>query len=145
MKESQPTSLTIHRRPALDGATLVLAFTGWMDGGDVSTGTVKRLVHLLGAKPFADIDPEPYYIYNFPGSMEIAALFRPRIEIEEGLVKSVEMPINTFYSHDEADLVPPFVIQIIHVGAVRRDLALKRALGPIGQLPQQAAGHVPGV
>ena len=30
--------------PALDNATLVLSFTGWMDGGNVSTGTVERLV-----------------------------------------------------------------------------------------------------
>ena len=28
---------------------LLLALTGWMDGGDVSTGTVLRLVELLEA------------------------------------------------------------------------------------------------
>jgi proteasome assembly chaperone (PAC2) family protein len=83
----------------------VLAFTGWMDGGDVSTGTVRRLVDLLHAHPFADIDPEPFYIYNFPGSMEVAALFRPAIVIEDGLVKSVEMPANTFFCHEAARLV----------------------------------------
>jgi proteasome assembly chaperone (PAC2) family protein len=87
------------------GGTLVLAFSGWMDGGDVSTGTVNRLVDLLGAEPFAEIDPEPFYIYNFPGSMEIAALFRPHIEIEEGLVKTIDMPSNTFYVHQPANLV----------------------------------------
>ena len=74
--------------PSLENATLVLAFSGWMDGGEVSTGTVRRLVDLLGADQIADIDPEPYYIYNFPGSMEVAALFRPHIEIEEGLVRT---------------------------------------------------------
>ena len=84
---------------------MVLAFTGWMDGGEVSTGTVKRLVHLLDADPIAEIDSEPFLIYNFPGSMEIAALFRPHVEIEEGLVKTVEMPDNVFYSHDSANLV----------------------------------------
>ena len=97
--------LKIRRLPELDHATLVLALAGWMDGGDVSTGTVSRLVHLLGAKRFATIDPEPFYIYNFPGSMEIAALFRPHIEVKEGLVRTVDMPRNTFYSHDPADLV----------------------------------------
>ena len=75
-----------------------------MDGGDVSTGTVKRLVHLLRAKPIAEIDPEPFFIYNFPGSMEIAALFRPYIEIEDGLIKTADMPVGTFYSHDAANL-----------------------------------------
>lgn len=97
--------LRIRRRPALEGGTLVLAFSGWMDGGDVSTGTVRRLVDLLGAEPFAEIDPEPFYIYNVPGSMELTALFRPHIEIEDGMIKTIEMPSSTFYCHQPADLV----------------------------------------
>jgi len=83
----------------------VLAFSGWMDGGDVSTGTVRRLVDLLGAKPIADIDPEPYYICNFPGSMELSALFRPRVTIEDGRITALDMPANTFYCHEPANLV----------------------------------------
>jgi proteasome assembly chaperone (PAC2) family protein len=83
----------------------VLAFSGWMDGGDVSTGTVRRLVDLLSAEKAAEIDAEPFYIYNFPGSMEVAALFRPHIEIEDGLVKSIEMPQNTFYVHGPSQLL----------------------------------------
>src|SRR5437588_3131284 len=94
--------LQIHRLPALDRATLVLAFSGWMDGGDVSTGTVRRLVDLLGARPVAEVDPEPFYLYNFPGPMELAALFRPRIAIEGGLVKALDMPAGTFYCHEPA-------------------------------------------
>src|SRR3712207_1243741 len=105
MTHSQNDLLRIHHCPALDQATLVLAFTGWMDGGDVSTGTVRRLVELLGAQPIAEIDPEPFYIYNFPGSMELTALFRPHIAIEGGLVKSIEMPRSTFYAHEPANLV----------------------------------------
>ena len=76
-----------------------------MDGGDVSTGTVQRLVDLLRAEPIAKIDPEPFYIYNIPGPMEIAAVFRPHIEIEDGLMKKVEMPRNTFYCRESANLV----------------------------------------
>jgi proteasome assembly chaperone (PAC2) family protein len=105
MTGDQPDALQIHRTPELDGATLVLALSGWMDGGDVSTGTVERLVHLLSARPIAEIDPEPFYIYNFPGSMETAALFRPRVEIEDGLVQALDMPSNTFFSHDPKNLV----------------------------------------
>lgn len=97
--------LHIHDCPTLDDATLVLAFSGWMDGGDVSTGTVQRLVELLSADPIAEIDPEPFYIYNFPGSMEITALFRPHIEIEDGLVKTVDMPSNTFFCSESEKLV----------------------------------------
>ena len=105
MNESLPELLKIRQTPKLHRGTLVLALTGWMDGGDVSTGTVNRLVHLLGARPFAEINPEPFYIYNFPGSMDIAALFRPYVEIEDGLIKAYKMPENTFYVHEPASLV----------------------------------------
>jgi hypothetical protein len=97
--------LRIDSLPALKDATLVLAFSGWMDGGDVSTGTAKRLVELLRARQFAEVDPEPFYIYNFPGSMEIASLFRPHIQIKDGLVKSIEMPTNRFFVHEPSNLV----------------------------------------
>jgi proteasome assembly chaperone (PAC2) family protein len=96
--------LIVRRRPALSQGTLVLALSGWMDGGDVSTGTVTRLVHLLDAQPFAEIDPEPFYLFNFPGSMEIAALFRPHVVIEDGLVTACEMPTNVFSDHEPANL-----------------------------------------
>jgi proteasome assembly chaperone (PAC2) family protein len=105
MPQGQNDSLRIHDCPKLDEATLVLAFSGWMDGGDVSTGTVRRLVDLLAARPVAEIDPEPFYLYNFPGSMEVAALFRPTIKIVDGLVASLDMPANTFYCHEPAKLV----------------------------------------
>ena len=105
MIESSPHLLKLRDWPKLNRATLVLAFTGWMDGGDVSTGTVKRLMHLLHAEPVANIDPEPFYLYNVPGSMEIAALFRPHVEIEDGQIKSVAMPENVFYVCPPANLV----------------------------------------
>lgn len=105
MNQDNNDSLQIRECPKLQQATLVLAFSGWMDGGDVSTGTVERLIDLLSPDPIATIDPEPYYIYNFPGSMEITALFRPHIRIEDGLVTSVDMPINTFYCHASDNLV----------------------------------------
>jgi proteasome assembly chaperone (PAC2) family protein len=105
MNRGKTDALTFHDSFSLSGATLVLAFSGWMDGGDVSTGTVKRLVDLLDAQPFAAIDPEPFYLYNFPGPMDVAALFRPAVAIEDGLVQSIEMPANTFYRHEPAQLV----------------------------------------
>ncbi len=105
MTDRHKDILRIRQRPSLQEATLVLAFGGWMDGGDVSTGTVSRLRELTAAKPIAEIDPEPFYIYNFPGSMEVAALFRPHIEIRDGMVESFEMPTSVFYCHEPANLV----------------------------------------
>lgn len=97
--------LHIDSLPAVQGTTLVLAFSGWMDGGDVSTGTVQRLVDLLGAKPFAEIDPEPFYIYNFPGPMELASIFRPHVEIAGGLVQKIQMPENRFFCYGPGNLI----------------------------------------
>src|ERR671938_315177 len=105
MSEGPDELLRVHDCPTLHEATLVLAFNGWMDGGDVSTGTVRRLVDLLGARPVADIDPESFYLYNFPGSMELTALFRPHVKIADGRVVSLDMPGNTFYTHEPANLV----------------------------------------
>jgi len=105
MSNADRMDLAISARPNLQNATLVLAFTGWMDGGDVSTGTVQRLIDLSKATPIAEIDPEPFYIYNFPGSMEIAALFRPHIKVEDGLVAELKMPTNRFFCHTEGNLV----------------------------------------
>lgn len=102
---SELDCLIVDHQPQLEEATLLLAFSGWMDGGEVSTGTVRRLVELLDAEYVAEIDPEPFYIYNFPGPMEVAAMFRPHIEIEEGLVKSLEMPSNTFFCAESANLL----------------------------------------
>jgi len=104
MNNSQHDSLRFKDCPQLQNSTLVLAFDGWMDGGEVSTGTVQQLVDLLDTQTVAEIDPESFYIYNFPGSMEITALFRPHIQIEAGLIKSVEMPTNTFYVYEKANL-----------------------------------------
>lgn len=105
MPNDESNILRIRQCPTFDGATMVLAFTGWMDGGNVSTGTVERLVDLLEARAIADIDPEPFYIYNFPGPMEVTALFRPFVEIEDGVIKSIGMPTNVFYSYEPAQLV----------------------------------------
>src|SRR5262245_35096252 len=105
MSDDPSYPLRIYDCPTLTNATLVLALTGWMDGGDASTGTVRRLVDLLGARPIADIDPEPFYVFNFPGTMEIAAQFRPAVRIEGGLVQALELPTNTFFCHEPAGLV----------------------------------------
>ena len=56
---------------------MIIGLSGWMDGGEVSTGAAKYLVTHFEAERFAEIDPDVFYIYNFPGSMEISALFGP--------------------------------------------------------------------
>jgi proteasome assembly chaperone (PAC2) family protein len=97
--------LNITKRPSLHEPRLLLGFSGWMDGGNVSTGTVKWLVEKLGAEKFAEISPEGFYIYNFPGMMEVTALFRPYTKIKDGLIKSFGAPKNEFFCAENEDLI----------------------------------------
>ncbi|NLH18399.1 MAG: PAC2 family protein [Phycisphaerae bacterium] len=90
--------LTIESEPSLVKPSMILGFTGWMDGGDVSTGTVQYLVNRLGATRFARIKPGGFYLYNFPGTMEYSALFRPHANIQGGLIRQFDEPTNDFYS-----------------------------------------------
>lgn len=100
-------SLQMLNLPNVPGAPtrMVIGFSGWMDGGDASTGTIEHVVDLLAAEPIADIDPDDFYIFSFPGSMEIAALFRPHGSISDGLLTEYEEPANRFWYDEEHRLV----------------------------------------
>jgi len=100
-----PNKLKIYERPKFNSPRLLMGFSGWMNGGDVSTGTVKCFIEKLKAPKFAEIDPEGFYIYSFPGMMEMTAMFRPHTKIEEGLIKSYEVPHDVFYASEEDDLI----------------------------------------
>jgi proteasome assembly chaperone (PAC2) family protein len=97
--------LTVEDSPKLRDGTMILAFSGWMDGGNVSTGTVEWLGKALDARRIAHIEPEGFYIYNFPGSMDISALFRPNACIKGGLITAYEPPENVFYCVEESELM----------------------------------------
>jgi proteasome assembly chaperone (PAC2) family protein len=97
--------LSIHERPKFRNPRLLLGFSGWMDGGEVSTGTVRCIIDKLDARRLAEIDPTGFYICSFPGSMEITALFRPHTKIKNGIIESYEIPANTFFYSEESDLI----------------------------------------
>ena len=97
--------LKIYERPKFNNPRLLLGLSGWMNGGEVSTGTVKCLIDKLNAKKFAEIEPTGFYIYSFPGSMEITALFRPHTQIKDGIIKFYETPSNTFYYSEQGNLI----------------------------------------
>jgi proteasome assembly chaperone (PAC2) family protein len=97
--------LKICETPKLTEPRLVMGFSGWMDGGEISTGTIKYLTEKLDAKKLAEINPEGFYIYNFPGQMEVTALFRPHTKIEDGLVRVYEPPTNEFFCSSQDNLI----------------------------------------
>src|ERR671910_484860 len=105
MARTTASQLKILHEPQLKDATLLLALTGWMDGGDVSTGTVKQIMGRREVKRIARIEPDEFYIYNFPGSMEVAALFRPEVKYDRGVVTEFDLPSNIFWADEAANLV----------------------------------------
>jgi predicted ATP-grasp superfamily ATP-dependent carboligase len=84
---------------------LLMGLSGWMDGAEVSTGTIKVLVDKLHAQRIAEIDHEGFYIYNFPGAMEVASLFRPHCKIRKGIVREFMFPDDAFFGVENEDLI----------------------------------------
>jgi proteasome assembly chaperone (PAC2) family protein len=97
--------LRISHNPDLREPKLVVGFSGWMDGGEVSTGSLAYLIRKLGASPAAEILPDGFYVYSLPGMMELAGLLRPQVRIREGLVEAFEFPQCTFFSDELHDLI----------------------------------------
>lgn len=82
-----------------------MGFSGWMDGGEVSTGTIEFLIEQFKMQECASINPRGFYIINFPGDMEEAELFRPYVKIEKGIISEFGMPGNLFFCSPEQQLV----------------------------------------
>lgn len=93
------SDLTIYDKPPLKAPRLVFGLSGWMDAGDVSTGAIEFLNESLKARPFAEIDPEDFYLYAAPEGLEDDPLLRPLSVIEGGLLEDFEEPLARF-THD---------------------------------------------
>lgn len=98
-------SLKIYSRPRLKNPRLVIGFSGWMDGGDVSTGTIQYLRFKLQANKFAEIDAQKFYLFNFPGAMLETAQFRPYTKIQDGLITDFQYPQNEFFYNEKNNLI----------------------------------------
>lgn len=95
----------IYKRPKLEKPKLLLGFSGWMDSGEVSTGTVRHFVEALDAEMIAEVKDEGFYIESFPGTMDFAAMFRPYTKIRNGLVTKFEWPKNLFFCDESNNLI----------------------------------------
>lgn len=105
-RKTAPPQLKLKPKlPELKNATLLLALSGWMDGGDVSTGSVRAIMGRRDVRQVARIEPDDFYLYNFPGSMEVATLFRPHVKYEDGVVTEFDLPTNIFWADESANLV----------------------------------------
>lgn len=85
--------LIVHERPQHEARFLIAAFAGWPDAAQSSTNAVKFLGRLTGARAFAEIDPEPYYVLT-----EV----RPYTSVDATGRRSMSWPENEFsYSDPE--------------------------------------------
>ena len=89
----------------LEGSTMLLALGGWMDGGFVSTGTVRQFMRGRKLLELARIEHSNFYIDTFPGSMELATLLRPHVSYKDGLIETLEMHENQILADVESKLV----------------------------------------
>ena len=56
--------LTIFDEPEAELECLIIAFGGWADAGESATTAIKFMQRMLGAKKFAEIDPEEFYDFT---------------------------------------------------------------------------------
>lgn len=87
------------------GSTMLLALGGWMDGGFVSTGTVRQFMRGRKLIEIARIEHSDFYLDTFPGSMELASLLRPHVRYNNGLIESIEMHENQIFADEQNKLV----------------------------------------
>jgi proteasome assembly chaperone (PAC2) family protein len=79
----------IKQMPQLKSPLLIAGFDGWGNALNVSQGMVKYLIRHFKAQSFADLNPDIFYRYDEQ---------RPRVHIEDGLLKSYRSPGGAFYS-----------------------------------------------
>src|SRR5918992_4197210 len=78
----------MYERPTLERPVLIGAFRGWSDGGQAATLAAGYLARLWDADKFADIDPELFVDFQAT---------RPHVSLDEGQMRRIDWPENTFY------------------------------------------------
>jgi proteasome assembly chaperone (PAC2) family protein len=86
--------LVIDDEPQLRGPTLIAAFAGWPDAGEVASGSMRYLLRKLRAKKFAAIDPEIFYAFT-----EV----RPHTTLVGPYQREIRWPSNEFHYWRGAD------------------------------------------
>ena len=86
----------IQEKPELIAPFILVGLKGWLNAGEVSTGSIDYLRLKLGARPFAHIEPTGFYVYQIPSSTAEQTM-RPLVKIKEGLVRKLDLPRNEFF------------------------------------------------
>ncbi|MGC9975908.1 MAG: PAC2 family protein, partial [Syntrophales bacterium] len=99
--------LVMLEQPQLTSPYIIVGLNGWLNAGEVSTGSIDYLRRKVGARKFAYIDTQGFYIYQIPSSNPDQTM-RPHVQINEGLVRKLESPQNDLFfwkSGSDHDLI----------------------------------------
>lgn len=80
--------LIIDRMPELHDPVAVVAFSGWNDAASAATDAAKFIVDRLNARPFAQIDAEPFFDFTD---------VRPTVSVDARGHRTIKWPENRFY------------------------------------------------
>jgi proteasome assembly chaperone (PAC2) family protein len=100
-------SLIFQDTPDLVHPYILIGYRGWLNAGEMATGSIDFLRLKLNARKFASIDSRQFYIWQVPG-FDSAQVMRPNAHVEGGLIKSLDEPANEFFfwkSGAENDLI----------------------------------------
>ncbi len=99
------SKLVLNQQPALRAPHLVAGFAGWPDGGGVSTGVVDFLTSYLAAERIGELSASDLSICTSP-----ALASRPIVKIAQGLIESLDFPVNELYAWRSEGEVPDLVL-----------------------------------
>ena len=86
--------LRIFEAPEQRLPTMIVAFAGWPDAAEAATRAVRYLVDSLGAKKFAEIDPEEFYDFTS---------VRPHTRVNDEGERGIYWPSNDFHYYSPED------------------------------------------
>jgi predicted ATP-grasp superfamily ATP-dependent carboligase len=73
---------------------MIAGWYQWADAGEVSSGLPHYLIDRTEARQIGEIDPNGYYLFQFPGTHD---LLRPMVTLDEGYRVALEQRRNAFY------------------------------------------------
>jgi proteasome assembly chaperone (PAC2) family protein len=99
--------LIMEEQPQLIAPYIMIGLKGWLNAGEISTGSIDYLRRKLDARKFAYIETQGFYIYQVP-SVSPELTMRPHAQIKDGLVTNLDTPQNDFFywnSGSDHDLI----------------------------------------
>ena len=87
-------ALDLHEKPQHDNMYMLMGWRQWADAGSISSGLPKYLAQENNARKIGTIKPDGFYIFQFPGTHDLA---RPVVRFEEGYATELESPHNDIY------------------------------------------------